>query len=696
MYILDFFKNMIKKVKIATMIYLLINTLIIGAIIHFLNGYNIALDYLIGFGVYMVFIMIALSPVGECILRIQTGCWRIGHGAELNYIEPLFQEVYSKAKQVNPSIPDNVKLYINDEEQPNAFATGRKTICVTRGMLDMPEEQIKACLAHEFAHLANKDTDMILLISVGNLFISSVFLAIRMFIVMVHILLKIFLGLLPDTFETLMVAMVETLYAVAIFIGVDLVTSIWTQLGVLLVLKSSGNMEYLADEFAFNLGYGNELSRLLGQVRRSKGKGLFVTLSGSHPSNKKRIKKLNEMAINNSMVNEINNNMANNRGLEQVHDNVENSILNNVDYNDEVNNVQNNIDYNVIDTNNSNNNYLENMKVVNSINEGNVDNKIVNNVSNEQAYIEQNIIEDESKKTESVINNFRGKIISLEEKIDEKGVNKKKLLMGVSAAAVILVALPCLLTYSKLQSKASAIEDEAELVSNTEIEDVDNSHIYTEDYDINSDILDYGAGLEIDTKNKQKEENIADMLSIYAVAIDNYEDNGSYILNRETFWKMMHYYFKMYAATDKILDFNLIENQRGKFALIDYSDVLDIASTFILNFESLPRIPTSCNNIVKYVPTQKKYLFDVNWDYDSYTLYRIISYSENGSGIIEVVIGSYKEEIIRDEQFRSNIILRNPYIYENYKIDEYTISIVDNEYYSSPLKYTICGLEKNN
>ena len=42
---------------------------------------------------------------------------------------------------------------MNHDEAPNAFATGRKTICVTEGMLSMPVEQIKATLGHEFGHL---------------------------------------------------------------------------------------------------------------------------------------------------------------------------------------------------------------------------------------------------------------------------------------------------------------------------------------------------------------------------------------------------------------------------------------------------------------------------------------------------------------------------------------------------------------
>jgi heat shock protein HtpX len=54
------------------------------------------------------------------------------------------------------------KLYIVPSEQPNAFATGRNpkhaAVAVTEGLLrHMPEDQVRGVLAHEFAHIKNRD-----------------------------------------------------------------------------------------------------------------------------------------------------------------------------------------------------------------------------------------------------------------------------------------------------------------------------------------------------------------------------------------------------------------------------------------------------------------------------------------------------------------------------------------------------------
>jgi heat shock protein HtpX len=54
------------------------------------------------------------------------------------------------------------RLYLIPSEQPNAFATGRNpqhaAVAVTQGLLaHLPMDQVKGVLAHEFAHIKNRD-----------------------------------------------------------------------------------------------------------------------------------------------------------------------------------------------------------------------------------------------------------------------------------------------------------------------------------------------------------------------------------------------------------------------------------------------------------------------------------------------------------------------------------------------------------
>lgn len=294
MYIVEFFKRMTRKSNVPVLIYLILNIFVIACVIAALfSDTNLYFwqALLIGIVLYAVSLVIALSPFGEWILRMQTGCKKIKRTEQIEFIDPIFKEVYDKAKALDSSIPDDVQLFMNEDETPNAFATGRKTICVTKGMLHVPEEQIKASLAHEFGHLAHKDTDLILVVSVGNLIVNAIILGIRLVIDLFHFVLglcTIFIG----GSEGLVASALNALYHLLITAIVAGLTKLWTWIGTMLVMKSCRANEYEADEFAFNLGYGNELCLLLDTIDETGAKGLFATLASNHPEKNERIAKL--------------------------------------------------------------------------------------------------------------------------------------------------------------------------------------------------------------------------------------------------------------------------------------------------------------------------------------------------------------------------------------------------------------------
>lgn len=292
MYLVEFFQRMTRKSNIPVLIYLILNVFVIGFMIYLLLGVGAELPFwaclLIGIVVYAVSLVIALSPVGEWLLRWQTGCKDIKEGPINDYLQPLFQEVYAKAKQADPSISDSVKLFVNDDETPNAFATGRSTICVTAGLLNMPAEQVKATLGHEFGHLAHKDTDLILVVTVGNMIVNGFIILIKVIVELVRIagsIVSIFVG--GD--EGWLISLVNNLYNFAVTAVVAGLTKLWTWIGTLLVMKSSRSNEYEADEFSYNLGYGDDLCALLDTFDSSGAQGLFATLASSHPDKNDRI-----------------------------------------------------------------------------------------------------------------------------------------------------------------------------------------------------------------------------------------------------------------------------------------------------------------------------------------------------------------------------------------------------------------------
>lgn len=288
MYIVDFFKKMTRKSNIPILVYLVLNVFVIGFILQIFFENDGSTPYwktfLIGLVLYGISLMVALSPVGEWILRVQLGCKKIKRVEQINFLEPIFREVYEKAKQLEPAIPDDVKLFISEDEVPNAFATGRKTICVTKGLLHLPEDRIRAVLGHEFGHLAHKDTDLILVVTVGNFIVT----AIITFIKIVINLITIILSFTSEGMKGVISGMLTMIF-------VDGLMWVWTKIGTVLVMKSSRSNEFEADEFSFNLGYGNALCALLDSFDHSGAKGLFVTLESSHPDNDDRIARLQEL-----------------------------------------------------------------------------------------------------------------------------------------------------------------------------------------------------------------------------------------------------------------------------------------------------------------------------------------------------------------------------------------------------------------
>ena len=72
---------------------------------------------------------------------------------------------------VSSGLPATPRLYIVEDAQPNAFATGRNpqnsVICVTTGLLDKLEYyELEGVLAHEMAHIKNYDILLSAIVSV--------------------------------------------------------------------------------------------------------------------------------------------------------------------------------------------------------------------------------------------------------------------------------------------------------------------------------------------------------------------------------------------------------------------------------------------------------------------------------------------------------------------------------------------------
>lgn len=302
-YIVDFFKNIIRKNNTGVIIWLIINTVLVT----FLIGYILTMSsfemqmhpvlaYFIGFVVYLMSVVIAVSPIGEFILRLQTGCREIKRQDYLDRLNPLFEEVYKKAKEKNPNLPDDIKFFMSKDKEPNAFATGRKTICMTEGLLDYSDEEIKGILGHEFGHLAHKDTDAILVVEVGNLIVTGIFVAFRLLVKIITLIFHLLFSIVSSSFAEIFVSAITRVLIDFLLVAV---MTIWTKLGTLICLHSSRKNEFEADEYCCSLGYGEKLCAALDKMDNIKGgkSTLWATLNSTHPDTDERIAKMQALGV---------------------------------------------------------------------------------------------------------------------------------------------------------------------------------------------------------------------------------------------------------------------------------------------------------------------------------------------------------------------------------------------------------------
>ena len=309
-YIIEFLKSIFRTHKIPVLIYFGINLAFIMLIFCSFSQNKLA-ACLVALIVYVVSLTIALSSAGEWLMRKRSHCDPIGDQAVLNRIMPDFTAAYGRAKstalQEGLSVPDDVELYMNDDNDENAFATGRKTICITRGLLNLPDDQIISILCHEFGHIAHHDTDLILAVSIGNFIVMLFFDAIRLFAILLTGVIRVaatIIGLFTGDLTTAVSALfVRGSAALGGFISVAVINFLmflWTKLGMLLIMKSSRGEEFQADAFSGRCGYGAPLCDFLtsisGLVPQKKG-GVFAALAESHPHPVDRIAALKQLGL---------------------------------------------------------------------------------------------------------------------------------------------------------------------------------------------------------------------------------------------------------------------------------------------------------------------------------------------------------------------------------------------------------------
>ena len=232
---------------------------------------------------------LALSSLGEILLRLTEGLNKIETQEDKDYLLPIFEDVYTDALSFTPSLNKNIKLYVLETMTVNAFAIGRKTIAVTRGAINtFSRDELKGILSHEFGHMANGDTKALLFNVVGNGFFSIIVLILRFIMLFIQ---NLMLALTKKNLIMIIFAFVS--FVCRLFVDISIFTFIFS--GNIILALNSRYCESLADEFAFQIGYGFELKEalyLLNKISMSSKATIKERLMSSHPHTTSRIERL--------------------------------------------------------------------------------------------------------------------------------------------------------------------------------------------------------------------------------------------------------------------------------------------------------------------------------------------------------------------------------------------------------------------
>lgn len=234
--------------------------------------------------IYFIPLIISLSSLGEAISRYFNKVRELETSREKNYLIPLFDDVYEKAKNEWLGLNKKIEICIIDVFQVNSLSLGEKTIAVTKGAIEtLSEEDLKGLIAHEIGHMANCTQETLFIVIAEKIF--------NILIGMLKGILEIFENMNPQKWYFKLMVGIIKLFLKMVIQAVVIVMQITK---ALLAFNSRLN-EYSADKFAYEIGYGRNLINALYILESSyisSEPNIMRSLNENHSILPKRIGRL--------------------------------------------------------------------------------------------------------------------------------------------------------------------------------------------------------------------------------------------------------------------------------------------------------------------------------------------------------------------------------------------------------------------
>lgn len=180
----------------------------------------------------------------------------------------------------NPVLDDTIRSYYNNPVQ----------VAQVGSYYVFQSDMILGILAHEIGHLSYGHTVIQLLIGGGNIFISGCLLLIKIS----YWIFSAIMGLFAICSRSGVMGIIT-----AVFAGISTALSwLWVKFCMLFLMWSMRQNEYLADEFAYKIGFGLELATVLDQhISDVPHDGFLSAIYSTHPCNDDRVAALQNLGV---------------------------------------------------------------------------------------------------------------------------------------------------------------------------------------------------------------------------------------------------------------------------------------------------------------------------------------------------------------------------------------------------------------
>ncbi|MCL6488234.1 MAG: M48 family metalloprotease [Alicyclobacillus mali] len=255
----------------------------------------------------LAIIALSLSPLAESINRMIYGC-RPATREEMEKMRTAWEAVTQAAAAKLPETKRhkyNPQLFVSDEEFPNAFALGTRTVCVTRGMLyGANEDELAGTMAHELGHLWYGDTKIRSVAVTMNMAGNICAWILTLVFIVFDVIMRVFQGV-GTVSGGAGVGLGISVVRVFLWLFAMLAKAIlWVlnrliSLGMLAVGRKE---EFRADAFAREIGFGGGLVSVLHKMEGvdPPTRGAWAALERSHPPIPLRIERLTDAARGNA------------------------------------------------------------------------------------------------------------------------------------------------------------------------------------------------------------------------------------------------------------------------------------------------------------------------------------------------------------------------------------------------------------